>query len=195
MFWRAINHYVRKHVYQNVETQNLVVAIEEATGQNLQWFFDEWLYKMGQPEFTITSTYDEAAKAVKLSVKQTQKADAERPWFQSPEFFTVPIEIAITTASGEQISRVWMDAKEKEFTLNVDSKPLIVNFDRGNIWLKQVKFDRNEEELAYQLLHDADVMGRVRAAIELRTRNSTPAINALSRAAADDRFWAVRLES
>jgi aminopeptidase N len=195
MFWRAINHYVKKHAYQNVETQNLVIAIEEATGQNLQWFFDEWLYRMGQPEFTITSTYDEAAQAVKLAVKQTQKADAERPWFQSPEFFTLPVDVAITTASGEHVSRVWIDAKEKEFTLKVDSRPLIVNFDRGNIWLKQVKFDRSEEELAYQLLHDTDVMGRVRAAIELRTHNSTPAINALSRAAADDRFWAVRLES
>ncbi|MFL6214345.1 MAG: M1 family aminopeptidase [Blastocatellia bacterium] len=195
MFWRAINHYVKKHAYQNVETQSLVVAIEEATGQNLQWFFDEWLYKMGQPEFEITSTYNEAAKAVKLSVKQTQKADAERPWFQSPEFFVLPVDIAITTASGEHISRVWIDAKEKEFTLSVDSKPLILNFDRGNIWLKQVKFDRSEEELAYQLLHDADIMGRVRAAIELRTHDATPAINALSNAAANDRFWAVRLES
>ncbi len=194
-FWRAINHYVKKHAYQNVETQNLVIAIEEATGQNLQWFFDEWLYQMGQPEFEVTSTYDEAAKAVKVSVKQTQKPDAARPWFQSPEFFTMPVDIAITTASGEHTQRVWVDAKEKEFTLNVDSKPLIVNFDRGNIWIKQVKFQRSEEEVAYQLLHDADVMGRVRAAIELRTHDSTPAINALSSAAANDQFWAVRLES
>jgi aminopeptidase N len=195
MFWRAINHYVKKNAYQNVETQNLVDAIEEVTGQNLQWFFDEWLYKMGQPEFEITSSYDEAAKTVKIVVKQTQKADAERPWFQSPEFFTLPVDVAITTASGEHITRVWIDAKEKAFTFNVDGKPLIVNFDRGNIWIKQVKFERSEEELAYQLLHDADVMGRVRAAIELRSHNTTPAINALSNASANDRFWAVRLES
>ncbi|HKP11229.1 MAG TPA: M1 family aminopeptidase [Blastocatellia bacterium] len=195
LFWRAINHYVKKHAYQNVETQDLVIAIEEATGQNLQWFFDEWLYKMGQPEFEVTSTYDEAAKAVKLAVKQTQKPDTARPWFQSPEFFTMPVDIAITTASGEHVHRVWIDAKEKTFTLDVDAKPLIVNFDRANVWIKQVKFQRTDEELAYQLLHDADVMGRVRAAVELRTHNTTPVINALSNAAANDRFWAVRLES
>jgi aminopeptidase N len=195
LFWRAINHYAKKNAYQNVETQQLVVAIEEATGQNLQWFFDEWLYKMGQPEFEIASTYDEAAKSVKLTVKQTQKADEARPWFQSPEFFTMPVDVAITTASGEHVQRVWIDAKDKEFTFNIDSKPLIVNFDRGNIWIKQVKFERSEDELAYQLLHDADVMGRVRAAIELKSRNTAAAINALSKAATADNFWAVRVEA
>jgi len=105
LFWRAINHYVKKHAFQNVETQQLLVAIEEATGQNLQWFFDEWLYKIGHPEFEITSTYDEAAKMVKLSVKQTQKADEARPWFHSPEFFTMPVDVAITTASATPLTR------------------------------------------------------------------------------------------
>lgn len=194
-FWRAINHYVSKHKFQNVETQQLVVAIEEATGQNLQWFFDEWLYKMGQPEFEITSVYDDAAKTVKLAVKQTQKADETRPWFQSPEFFTMPVDLAITTAAGEQVTRLWIDAKEKEFTVKVDGRPLIVNFDRGNILLKQVKFDRPEAELVYQLLHDADVMGRVRAALELKSRNTAAAREALAKAATGDQFWAVRVES
>src|SRR5205085_754463 len=128
-------------------------------------------------------------------VKQTQKADEARPWFQSPEFFTMPVDVAITTTSGEQINRVWIDARDKEFTFKVDSKPLIVNFDRGNIWIKQVKFERSEEELAYQLLHDADVMGRVRAAVELKSRNTTAAITALSKAATADNLWAVRLEA
>ncbi|HKQ06497.1 MAG TPA: M1 family aminopeptidase [Blastocatellia bacterium] len=195
LFWRALNHYVKKHAFQNVETQQLLVAIEEATGQNLQWFFDEWLYKIGHPEFEITSTYDEAAKMVKLSVKQTQKADESRPWFHSPEFFTMPVDVAITTASGEQVHRVWIDGREKEFTFSADSKPLIVNFDRGNILIKQVKFSRTDEELAYQLLHDADVMGRVGAAIELKSHNTPAVITALGKAATADQFWAVRVEA
>ena len=195
LFWRAINHYVKKHQYQNVETQDLVAAIEEATGQNLQWFFDEWLYRMGHPEFEITSNYDAGAKTVKLTVKQTQKPDEAHPWFQSPEFFTMPVEIAVTTSSGEHIHRVWIDARDKTFTFEADSKPLIVNFDRGNVMIKQVKFDRPEADLAYQLLNDTDVMGRVRAAIELKTHKSDVAVGALAKAATTDVFWAARLEA
>jgi aminopeptidase N len=194
LFWKAIKYYVKKHQWQNVETQQLVVAIEEATGQNLQWFFDEWLYRMGHPEFEITSNYD-GAKTLTLTVKQTQKPDDTRPWFQSPEFFTTPVDIAITTAAGEKINRVLIDGREKQFTFAVDSKPLIINFDRGNYLIKQVNFNRSDDDLAYQLLHDADVMGRVRAAIELKSKKSDASIKALSTASARDAFWGVRIES
>jgi aminopeptidase N len=194
MFWKAINHYVKKHEWQNVQTSDLNTAIEEATGQNLGWFFDEWVYRMGHPEFEITSKYD-GAKSLTLSVKQTQKPDDKRPWFPSPEFFTMPVDIAITTAAGETIHRVKLDKPEKEFTFEVDSKPLIVNFDRGNYLIKQVKFNRGDDELAYQLTHDADVMGRVLAAIELKTRTTDASAKALSEAALRDSFWGVRIEA
>jgi aminopeptidase N len=195
MFWKAINHYVKKHQWQNVETQQLIVAIEEATGQNLQWFFDEWLYKMGHPEFEITTDYDASAKTLKLNVKQTQKPDEQRIWFDSPAFFTMPVDIAITTATGEKIKRVLINKAEQEFSFEVDSKPLIINFDKGNYLIKQVKFNRSESELAYQLLHDSDVMGRVLAAIALKNSKSETATKALALAATKDKFHGVRLEA
>jgi len=193
-FWKAINHYVKKYQWQNVETSDLNAAIEEATGQNLEWFFDEWVYRMGHPEFEITSTYD-GAKSLKLTVKQTQKPDDKRPWFPSPEFFTMPVDIAITTASGEKIHRVLIDKADKEFSFEVDSKPLIVNFDRGNYIIKKVTFKRTDEELAYQVTHDADVMGRVLAAVELKTHTSDAATKALAKASVRDSFWGVRIEA
>ena len=195
LFRKAINHYVKKHEWQMVETQQLVVAIEEATGQNLQWFFDEWVYKMGHPEFVITKNYNAAARSLKVTVSQTQKPDDKQPWFESPEYFTMPVEIAITTAPGERVYRVWIDEPEKEFTFTVDSEPLIINFDRGNFLIKQVKFDRSDGELAYQLLHDTDAMGRVSAANELKSKRSDAATAALTEAAIKDRFWGVRAEA
>lgn len=194
LFWKAINHYVKKYQWQKVETSDLITAIEDATGQNLGWFFDEWVYRMGHPEFEITSIYD-GAKTLKLTIKQTQKPEDKRPWFASPEFFTMPVDIAITTAGGEKIHRVWIDKPEKEFTFEVDSKPLIVNFDRGNYIIKQVKFQRSDEELAYQLTHDSDVMGRALAVIALSGHPGGSVTEALSQAATGDSFWGVRVEA
>lgn len=195
LFWRAIRHYLRKHRWDLVETQNLIQSIEEATGQNLQWFFDQWVYKIGHPEFEIKSNYDEASKRLTLNVKQTQAPDQKRPWFQSPDFFTTQVEIAITTGAGERVHRVLIDAPEKEFSFQLDSKPLIINFDRNNNIIKQVRFERSDQELAYQLLHDADVTGRLRAAAELGSRRSETALEALKQAALRDGFWGVRLEA
>ncbi|HKG22862.1 MAG TPA: M1 family metallopeptidase, partial [Blastocatellia bacterium] len=194
LFWKAVRHYIKKHSGQNVETQQLVIAIEEATGQNLQWFFDEWVYKVGQPEFEITSSYD-GKNALKLSVRQGQKPDDKRPWFQTPEFFTMPVDIAVTTSEGEVVHRVQIDAREKEFTFNVAPKPLIINFDRGNNLIKLVKFNKSNDDLIYQLLNDADAMGRTLAAIELRARRGDEVTKALGEAAARDKFWAARLEA
>jgi aminopeptidase N len=193
-FWKAINHYVKKYQWQNVETSDLNTAIEEVTGQNLSWFFDEWVYRIGHPQFEITSTYD-GSKSLRLTVKQTQKPDDKRPWFSSPDFFTTPVDIAITTSSGEKIHRVTIDKPEQEFTFEVESKPLIVNFDRGNYIIKETKFDRTDEELGYQLLHDSDSMGRVRAAVELKTHTTPSAEKSLAEAAIRDSFWAVRVEA
>ncbi|HUK91071.1 MAG TPA: M1 family metallopeptidase, partial [Blastocatellia bacterium] len=101
LFWKALRHYAQKYEWQNVDTGNLIDAISEATGKDLHWFFDEWVYKMGHPIFDVSSAYDAASGTVKISVKQTQKPDPARPWFKSPEFFTTPVDVAITTGSGE----------------------------------------------------------------------------------------------
>ncbi len=195
LFWKAIHHYVTKYRAQTVETPQLVIAIEEVTGQDLGWFFDEWLYKIGHPVFELTPAYDKASGSLKLEVKQTQKPDDTRPWFRSPDYFTMPVDIAVTTASGEKVHRVWIDKPDQEFTFALDGPPLFVNFDRGNILIKEVRYSRGIEEAAAELLHDADVMGRVRAAIELKAHPGEAGEKALAEAAGHDSFWGVRLEA
>jgi aminopeptidase N len=195
LFWRAIHHYVQKYEWKNVDTQALIDSIEESTGQNLAWFFDEWVYKMGHPEFQITSTYDRAGGTLKLSVKQTQKPSDTAPWFPQPAFFTTPVDIAITTASGEKVNRVLISKPEQEFDFKVDSKPLIVNFDRGDYIIKTVQFARSDEDLAYQILHDSDVTGRLRAIQEISAHRGEIVRAALAQAGKSDSFWAVRQQA
>ena len=195
LFWRGIRHYVHKYAWQNVETPQLVVAIEEATGQNLQWFFDEWVYSAGHPHFTIGATYDSGKRKLHLTVSQAQRPDRHRPDLPTPDFFTTPIDIAVTTGSGERVHRVMIDGPKKEFTFDVDSRPLIVNFDRDNVLLKEVEFPRSGEDLAYQCLHDPDMTGRIRAVEGLQQRRTRAAERALEEAARRDPFWGVRIEA
>jgi aminopeptidase N len=195
LFWRAIHYYVQKYEWKNVDTQALINAIEESTGQNLAWFFDEWVYKMGHPEFQITSTYDQAAGTLKLSVKQTQKPGDKTPWFPQPAFFTTPVDVAVTTASGEKVNRIMITGPDQEFDFKVDSKPLIVNFDRGDYIIKTVQFARSDEDLAYQIVHDSDVTGRLRAIQEISAHRGETARAALTQAAGSDAFWAVRQQA
>jgi len=67
-WWRSINHYLIKHANQPVETAQFRIAIEETTGQPMDWFFDQWVYKMGHPVFRVTQDYDAANKVLTLKV-------------------------------------------------------------------------------------------------------------------------------
>ena len=51
MFSKSLNHYLTSNAHQPVSTEDLRIAIEETTGQSMDWFFDQWLYRMGHPVF------------------------------------------------------------------------------------------------------------------------------------------------
>lgn len=166
-WWRAINYYLRKYAHQPVSTEQFRIAIEESTGQAMEWFFDEWLYRMGHPVFNVTQQYDEATRTLKLTVQQQQKPDPDSPYPQV-ELFQTPVEIEIGTATQTRVERVQIAARrEQTFSFNVDSKPLLVNFDYNSTLIKELAFKKSADELAYQLERDQDVLGRSWALTQL----------------------------
>jgi aminopeptidase N len=203
-WWRAINHYLTKYAHQPVETAEFRIAIEEATGQPMDWFFDEWLYRMGHPVFRVTQNYDAATKALKLSVKQEQKLDPDSQYPQVV-FFETPVDIEIGTASGARVERVRIEPQEEQsFSFPVDSQPLLVSFDYGDTLIKELHFEKTIEQLAYQLARDPDVLGRVWALEELtakmKDKSSSEAdkqqiVGQFASALTSDKFWGVRLEA
>ena len=89
---------------------------------------------------------------------------------------------------------MWITKREEVFEFPVESKPLLVRFDRGNHLLKEWTFEKSQDELLYQLEHD-DVIGRMWAAAELfRFKDIPSTANALAKQASSDPFWAVRRE-
>ena len=202
-WWRAINHYLTKYAQQPVSTDQFRIAIEEATGQSMDLFFDEWLYKMGHPVFRVTQSYDLAAKTLTLKVKQEQKPD---PTYAYPQatFFQTPVEIEIVTTSGARIERVIVEPKEEQsFSFQVDAEPKLVNFDYGDTLIKELHFDKTTDALVYQLNNDEDVMGRMWALGQLTERRKDKSTTdadkeSIAKSVASslnqDKFWGMRFE-
>jgi aminopeptidase N len=203
-WWRSINHYLNKYAHQPVETAQFRIAIEETTGQSMEWFFDEWLYKMGHPIFRVTQNYDPSAQALKLTVRQEQKPDPDSRYPQV-DLFQTPVDIEIGTATNTRVERVRIEPKEEQtFTFRVDSQPLLVNFDYHDTLIKELLFEKTSDQLAYQLSHDQDVLGRVWALQQLSTRLKDQAtaevqkqqiVSQLASALTGDKFWGVRLQA
>jgi aminopeptidase N len=203
-WWRAINHYLTRYAHQPVDTEQFRGAVEEATGQKLDWFFNEWVYKMGHPVFRVAEKYDAARQTLTLAVRQEQKPDPNSAYPQVT-YFQTPVEIEIGTARGARVERVQLaPVAEQSFDFKVDGKPLLVNFDYHGTLIKQLVFEKTTDELLYQLAHDEDVLGRVwalgRLQAALHDAGTSEAeqqriADALGAALTTDRFWGVRYEA
>ncbi|MBA3632416.1 MAG: HEAT repeat domain-containing protein [Acidobacteria bacterium] len=197
LFFKSLNHYLTTNAHQPVQTEQLRIAIEEATGQSMDWFFDQWLYKMGHPVFEVTKSYDSAKKQLTLNVKQTQKVDPNNE-FPQVEFFRTFVDIEI----DDNVQRVWIEPKaENTFTFSSAAEPKLVNFDYEGTLLKELKFDKSVDELVYQMTNDKDILGRRWAMSELSktAKNSQTSatdknkiLAAFNAKIANDSSWLIR---
>lgn len=190
LFWKALNRYIEVNQFRAVETADLRSSIEEATGQGLNWFFDQWLYHGGHPDFQITWNWDEATKMATVVVKQTQKVDSTTPLFRTA------VEIELANQQTSVMRRVTVSKAEETFHFALDKRPTRVCFDPRDWVLKTVKFEKSKEELIDQLSYSTHVMSRFEAAkalADMPIENDVRA--ALLKAARTDSFWPVRREA
>lgn len=177
-FRNAVKRLLEKHAYSTAGARDFLAAIRESTGQRLDEFFDQWIYRAGHPVLDVSWEWVESTKVARLKVLQRQ----------APVFET-PVDVGIVTAGGRKVHRLRIDAKEEQsFEIACDSKPLLVRFDEGDYLLMELRFEKSVDELVFQLQHD-DAMGRLWAARQLGNRGAEAA---LRKAAREDRFWAVR---
>ena len=189
-FWRALRRYAEVNQFRTVETADLRIAIEDATGQGLNWFCDQWLYHGGHPEFTVSWEWDAAAKDVKLTVKQTQKVDETTPLFRT----SAEIEIALP---GETLTKkIQITKPEETYHFQVAERPTRVCFDPKDWLLKKLTFSKSKEELLDQLVNDKNVICRLQAIQGLAENKADSQVAAaLMTAAAKDPFWGIREEA
>lgn len=162
-WWKAIKLYVKSGENRSVSTDDFRKAVETASGEKMDWFFDEWIYKMGHPVFVVTKNYDLLKKELHLNVKQTQTLDPKAKYPQTA-FFKGKIEIEI----DDRIEEVWLEAKpENTFTFSSAQIPKLVNFDFESSWIKELSFEKSVDELFYQVENDKDILGRQSAILAL----------------------------
>src|SRR6185295_18831394 len=115
--WKSIGHYVRKHRQGSVETRDLSRAIEETTGRNLDWFFEQWINKAGHPELKVEYAWDSHAKLAKITVKQSQKIEGETPLFR------LPVALRFRVNGKDRDFPVDTDDSFQVFTFPLEAEP------------------------------------------------------------------------
>ena len=188
-FWAAIRTYLTDHAYATATSDDLRQAVLAATGESLDWFWSQWIYQAGHPEFDISASWDSASAALTLTVRQTQ-TDTASPGpdgvrFSTPQAFRAPVAIRVGTPTGDVVTRVVIDRREQAVRIEgVRGAPTMVVFDDENAVVKTLAFQQPTGWLATLLQRHPNLWNRSWAIGQLASRTSdTLAAAALAQAA------------
>ena len=189
-YFAALRHYLIVNREKTVDTQDLMEAIRETTGKNLDWFFREWVFLGGYPQYRVRARYDATQSMEVMSVEQTQTLNAMTP------LFDMPVEIAFHGPDGtvKQV-RVRIDKATQTFYVPLPFRPLWTAFDPNDHIYKTLDFKPPVSELIEQAEHDPDMMSRLWATRQLGRRgNDAPdaVLTALSHVLQQDGYDRVR---
>lgn len=126
-FRKGIQTYYATYYNANATTTDFRRIMEEASGQNLGWFFDQWLYKPGTLKYTSSWTYDSKAKQVKITLNQVQSDGS---------LFRMPVEVGLYYKGQDRptIEKIELREKSAVFTLPSAAEPETVVLD-PNVWV------------------------------------------------------------
>ena len=201
LFWQSVHTFVQDNAHKTVETVDLLRAIEKATGRNLLFLFDQYVFRGGHPDYKVAYSWDADSNLAKVTVTQTQ-ASANG---NGNDLFDLKLPIAFSYTQEEsnpsniqnpksKIFTVRIHEREQSFYFPLEEKPLFVSFDAGNHYLKTVALEYPLPELKAQLQFDPDPISRIYAAEAIAKKGGLEAVKALSEALEKDPFWGVRVE-
>ncbi len=184
-FFASLKLYLETNKFKSVEIHNLRLAFEQVTGEDLNWFFNQWFLSPGHAELTIKTSYDEVLKKQKIEIKQTQD-------FVKMRLFELPLTVDIYSNGQVRHEKIRITKAAQEFYFDVAQKPDLVNVDAEKMILAIKSEKKSMKEWAFQYAHAPLYLDRYEALTGLTetAKDSTATLVLIS--GLDDKFWSLR---
>src|SRR5678809_899677 len=132
-FFKSLNLYLTTNKFKSAEAHQLRLAFEEVTGQDLNWFWNQWYYGSGQPELTIN--YDYSNNKARVIIEQSGK------------IFKLPLTVDVYNGGAtKKRYKVWAENKSDTFYFASDQKPSLINVDADKVLLAKKTDNKSAEE-------------------------------------------------
>lgn len=183
-FYKSLNLYLRTFKFKSAEAQDLRLAFEEVTGQDLNWFWNQWYYNNGHPKLDINYHYAASGKTATVIIKQTQAG----------KVFKLPIAIDVYQGSDKKRYDVTLSHQVDSFVFNTITKPDLINVDADKILLCEKSDHKTLDNFLFQYKNAGLYLDR-REAIEYAARNQNDDKKAFEfmKNALKDKYFGLRL--
>ena len=128
-FFEATQNYVDTYKYGNVITAEYQAEMEAFSGEDLDWFFDEWLLYPGFPKYDYQWSVVPAGQnyQVNLEIQQVQTGST---------IFAMPLELYFSDGQNDTTLTIWNELENEQYALEVNFHPAQFVLDPENKILK-----------------------------------------------------------
>lgn len=184
-FFKGLNSYLKSNAFKTGEAHQLRLALEEASGRDLNWFFNQWYFGAGHPVLTMSYKWDEATKTQTVYLTQTQPGNA----------FILPMAIDIYAGGKKVRYPVWMREKADTLTFQSATNPDLVNVDGDKILLTQKTDNKTIDEYAFQYANAPLYLDRFEAITAAAIQPGEKAAQTILLAALKDNYYGLRIKA
>lgn len=183
-FFEGMRRYLKKFAYGKAEIHDLRLVYEEVTGQDLNWFFNQWFLSAGHPDLIVKTEYEDGAALLKVNQQQDS---AYTP------IYRLPLSVDIWVGGKKERHKIVVDQPNQEFRFPVAQQPDLVLFD-AETHLPGVNYQiKTTEEFIYQFYHAEKILSRMEALRELQSGlEEEPRIAKVFLDALSADFWSLR---
>jgi aminopeptidase N len=183
-FFKSLNLYLRTKKFNSAEAQDLRLAMEDVTGEDLNWFWNQWYYSSGHPKLDINYDYNTGSKTARVFIKQIQPG----------KIFRLPIAIDVYQGMEKKRYNVWSEHQADTFIFHTVSKPDLINVDGDKILLCEKTEHKTLDNYIFQY-NNAGLYPDRREAIDFAAMNQTEDHIALDfmKNALKDKYFGLRL--
>lgn len=180
-FRAALKLYTIRHAHDLVETADWRQAIEDATGEAMDWFFAQWVHRAGHPVLKVAWRHDAARGQLIIEIEQTQAAtDAE-------QVFRMRCPVAVSSGGDVRRELIELTRAKEVIVLACAKAPTWVVVDPDGDLPVEWQEDGGVDELVVRLADGRiGTQARARAAVVLGKKHPTSALVAGLRAVTTD---------
>ena len=193
-FFAGWNRYLTENEYTDVEAHELRLAFEDVTGEDMNWFFNQWFFEPGHPNLEYSHEYDELRNEVRVTIEQTQSAEDNAAVYRLPMAIDIYADTPQAVGMYDQKPtrhNITVDQRKQTFTFPVNGKPQLVNVDPDKTILCEKKqLSKTESEYVHQY-YIGGFMDR-REALEELSKSKSNAAKKVMRDAMNDSYWTLR---
>ncbi|MBC7743876.1 MAG: M1 family metallopeptidase [Flavobacterium sp.] len=121
-FFKGLTIYLTRNAYKTAEIADLRMAMEEVSGLDLNWFFNQWFLASGHPLLTIKTGYDFEKKLATINIQQTQN-------LSTIPLYRIPMFVDIYVNGKVDRKEIVLDKQNQNFSFSYLSQPDLINVD------------------------------------------------------------------